>query len=291
MMNKFRLNLLIGMVVLLTSCQSQNENRVIDANQNSKDMTEIKEDNQYVHVHGMPKKGKILMIASSPTVSKQTGWPIGFWASELTHSLHVFQEAGYDVELASTEGGKIEMDGYSNPTDASGYSAHDVISLGYMQLDWFNELLANTKSMTEVTAAEYDAIFLVGGQAPMYTFRGNHDLEKLFADFYESGKPSAAVCHSTTLLLEAKKSNGELIVKDKTWTGFASAEEEFADQAVGQKIQPYRIEDEAKKLSGTTFKVAAPFSSYAITDGNLITGQQQNSGAAAAKMVVAQLNK
>ena len=124
----------------------------------------------------------------------------------------------------------------------------------------------------------------------MYTFRGNHDLEKLFANFYESGKPSAAVCHSTALLLEAKKSNGELIVKDKTWTGFASAEEEFADQAVGQKIQPYRIEDEAKKIAETTFKVAAPFSSFAITDGNLITGQQQNSGAAAARMVVELLN-
>lgn len=231
------------------------------------------------------------MVASSPTVSKQTGWPIGFWAAELTHPLHIFQEAGYEVELASTEGGKIEMDAYSNPTDASGYSAHDVISLGYMQLDWFNKMLASTKKMTEVNPDDYDAIFLVGGQAPMYTFKGNHDLEKLFANFYESGKPSAAVCHSTTLLLEARKSNGELIVNGKTWTGFANAEEEYADQAVGQKIQPYRIEEEAQKLSGTTFKVAAPFSSYAITDGNLITGQQQNSGAAAAKMVVEQLNK
>ncbi len=254
-------------------------------------MTQIKEDLAYVHTHGMPMKGKILMVASSPSVSKQTGWPIGFWASELTHPLHVFQEAGYEVELASTEGGKVEMDGYSNPVDESGYSAHDVISLGYMQNDWFSDLLANTRKLTEVKAEEYDAIFLVGGQAPMYTFRGNHDLENLFANFYESGKPSAAVCHSTTLLLEAKKANGELIVKDKVWTGFADAEEEYADQAVGQKIQPNRIEEEARKIQGTTFKVAPAFSSYAITDGNLITGQQQNSGAAAAKMVVAQLSK
>lgn len=182
------------------------------------------------------------------------------------------------------------MDGYSNPTDASGYSAHDVVSLGYMQQQSFTELLANTKKLTEVDPNHYDAIFLVGGQGPMYTFKGNKDLEKLFASFYESGKPSAAVCHSTTLLLEAKKSNGELIVADKTWTGFADAEEEFADQAVGMQIQPYRIETEAKKLTGTTFKVAAPFSSYAIADGNLITGQQQNSGAAAAELVVKQLS-
>ncbi len=254
-------------------------------------MEKVKEVNSYVHFHGAAVKGKILMVASSPSVSQQTGWPIGFWAAELTHPLRVFQEAGYDVELVSTEGGKLEMDGYSNPLDESGYSAHDVISLGYMQKPEFNAMLENTKKLTEVDAKDYDAIFLVGGQGPMYTFRGNKDLEQLFVSFYESGKPSAAVCHSTTLLLEAKKSNGELLVKGKTWTGFADAEEEFADQAVGIKIQPYRIETEAKAIEGTTFKVAAPFSSYAIQDGNLITGQQQNSGAAAAELVLDSLNK
>lgn len=251
----------------------------------------VTEVQSYVHFHGAPYKGKILMVASSPSTSQQTGWPIGFWAAELTHPLRVFQEAGYEVELVSTEGGKLMMDGYSNPTDASGYSAHDVISLGYMQQEWFNQMLENTKKLSDVNPADYVAIFLVGGQGPMYTFRGNSDLEKLFAAFYESGKPSAAVCHSTTLLLEAKKSNGELLVKGKTWTGFADAEEEFADQAVGQKIQPYRIETEARKIEGSTFKVAAPFSSYAIQDGNLITGQQQNSGAAAAELVVQLLGK
>ncbi len=183
------------------------------------------------------------------------------------------------------------MDGYSNPTDASGYSAHDVISLGYMQQPWFNAMLANTRKLTEVNPDDYVAIFLVGGQGPMYTFRNNADLEQLFAHFFEAGKPSAAVCHSTTLLLGARKLNGELIVDGKTWTGFANAEEEFADSAVGMKLQPYRIEDEARQLPNTVFKVAAPFSSYAIADGNLITGQQQNSGADAARRVVEMLNQ
>lgn len=251
----------------------------------------VKEEKRYVHAHGMPSKGKILMVASSPTVSQQTGWPIGFWAAEMTHPMHVFLEAGYEVELVSTDGGEVVMDSYSNPTDESGYAAHDVISLGFMQQEWFNNMLKSTQKLSEVNYSDYDAIFLVGGQGPMYTFRGNTALEKLFAAFYETGKPSAAVCHSTTLLLEAKKENGELIVAGKTWTGFANSEEDFADEAVGQQIQPYRIEDEAKKLANTTFKVANAFSSYAITDGNLVTGQQQNSGTAAARMVVELLAK
>jgi putative intracellular protease/amidase len=254
-------------------------------------MNTVNETQKYIHFHGTPTKGKILMVVSSPTVSKQTGWQIGFWAAELTHPMLVFQEAGYDVEIVSTSGGKIEMDAYSIPTDASGYSAHDIITLGYLQKPEFKALLENTKKLTDVEMKNYNAIFLVGGQAPMYTFKGNKELEKLFVAFYEAGKPSAAVCHSTTLLLEAKKSNGELLVKEKTWTGFADAEEEFADKAVGMKIQPYRIETEAKKLKETNFKTAAPFSSYAIQDGNLITGQQQNSGAAAAEMLVKLINK
>lgn len=249
------------------------------------------ETQRYVHPHGAPSKGKVLMVVSSPAVSKQTGWPIGFWAAELTHPLLTFQEAGYDVELASTEGGEVVMDSYSNPTDESGYSAHDVISLGFMQQESFNKMLADTKNLAEVNQQDYDAIFLVGGQAPMYTFRNNESLEKLFADFYEGGKPSAAVCHATTLLLSAKTLRGDLIVKNKAWTGFTTAEEEFSDQAVGTQIQPYRIEDEAKKIAGTNFKAAAAFSSHAIADGNLVTGQQQNSGAAAAQLVIDLLNK
>lgn len=254
-------------------------------------MQTVKESVGYAHPHGAPSKGKILMVAGSPTVSKQTGWPIGFWAAELTHPLHAFQQAGYEVEIVSTAGGKLEMDGYSNPTDASGYSAHDVVSLGYMQQKWFNDTLANTRKFTDVNAKDYVAVFLVGGQSPMYTFKGNVELQKLFAAFYESGKPAAAVCHSTTLLLEAKKSNGELLVKGKTWTGFANSEEQFADSFVGMKIQPYWIEEEVRKIADTTFKVKEAFTPYAIADGNLITGQQQNSGGVAAELVLEFLRK
>lgn len=251
----------------------------------------IIERQHHVHIHGMPYKGKILMVVSSPSISEQTGWPIGFWASELTHPLHSFQEAGYEVTIASTEGGKVEMDAYSHPLDDSGYAAHDVITLGYLQKEWFNQTLEETPGISTIDVNDYDAIFLVGGQGPMYTFRGNKTLEDLCIQFYEAKKPLAVVCHATTILLDLKDANGDPVVKNKTWTGFANSEEDYADQAAGVKIQPYRIEDEAQKIENTRFKVAAAFSSYAIADGQLITGQQQNSGTAAAQLVIEQLNQ
>jgi len=63
-------------------------------------------------------------------------------------------------------------------------------------------------------------------------------------------------------------------------------EEAFADAWVGQRIQPFWIEDEARKLEGTNFIVNSMFKAFAVRDGNLITGQQQFSGAAAARLVI-----
>jgi len=53
----------------------------------------------------------------------------------------------------------------------------------------------------------------------MYTFRKNKALQNLFVVIYKSGKPSTAVCHSTTFLLETRLSNRALLVNGKTWTG------------------------------------------------------------------------
>lgn len=66
----------------------------------------------------------------------------------------------------------------------------------------------------------------------------------------------------------------------------ANSEEAHADAFVGQKIQPFWIEDEAGMLAGTKLVFSAMFKPFAIRDGNLITGQQQDSGGAAAELVV-----
>ena len=47
-----------------------------------------------------------------------------------------------------------------------------------------------------------------------------------------------------------------------------------------------RIEDEALKLTGTNFIVHGRFAPHAVREGQLITGQQQHSGAAAARLVI-----
>jgi putative intracellular protease/amidase len=93
------------------------------------------------------------------------------------------------------------------------------------------------------------------------------------------------------VLLKARLSGGELLVRGKTWTGFSNAEEAYADAYVGKRIQPFWIEDEARKIEGTNFVVNSMFKPFAVRDGNLITGQQQFSGAAVAELVVEALGR
>jgi len=108
-------------------------------------------------------KKRILIIAANPAVSPTTGWPIGFWWAELTHPYWVFTEAGYEVDIASPRGGDLAADGYSDPEDASGYSAEDILSLGFKKSPRHMALLAGTKPIATVDTGGYDAIFVVGG--------------------------------------------------------------------------------------------------------------------------------
>lgn len=236
--------------------------------------------------HNAGNNGKILMIASNPSTSTTTGWPIGVWYAELTHPYWAFTEAGYTVEIASLNGGDLYFDGFSDPEDESKYAAFDYVSLGFKKDPAKMALTKNTRKLSTVNPADYKAIFVCGGQGPMYTMYRNAEIESFFVKFYATGKPAAAICHGTCILLNARLGNGKYLVEGKRWTGFANNEENYADAYVGKKIQPFRIEDEARKMPNTRFEVAPMFAAFAIRDGNLITGQQQNSGAKAAELVL-----
>ncbi len=229
---------------------------------------------------------RVLMLASNPAVSTQTGWPIGFWWAELTHPYMTFTDHGYSVDIASPDGGPLTADPWSDPRDQSGYSAEDLVSLGFVNSPPHMKLVGQSTPLADVDVDSYDAVFMVGGQGPMYTFFDDKRVHDLAVTFYEAGKVTAIVCHATCILLKARLASGELLVKGKTWTGFANSEEDYADAFVGRQIQPFRIEDKARELAETNFIVQGQFRAHAVRDGQLITGQQQYSGTAAARLVI-----
>jgi putative intracellular protease/amidase len=229
---------------------------------------------------------RIALVASNPATSEQTGWPIGFWWAELVHPYWELSEHGYEVDVFSPDGGELVGDSWSDPRDESGYSATDLLSLGFINSPEHMKLVEASKPLSDLGVNDHDGVLLIGGQAPMYTFIDDERIHRLVAQFYEAGKPTAVICHATCVLLKARLADGSLLVGGKTWTGFANAEERFADEYVGRRIQPFWIEDEAHKLEDTNFIVAGAFKPHAVRDGNLITGQQQHSGTAAARLII-----
>jgi putative intracellular protease/amidase len=184
----------------------------------------------------------------------------------------------------------------SDPRDPSGYSASDLISLGFLSTPKLAALLEHTGKVADIDVGAFDAIVVAGGQAPMFSFEQATALHRKFVAFYEAGKVAAALCHGVAVLRYAKLSNGEYLAKGKTVTGFANVEEDFADHAVwgmgllprGTHVMPWRIEDELKRL-GANYIQAGMWRSFAVRDGNLVTGQQNFSGAETARVVVAAL--
>ncbi len=228
---------------------------------------------------------RVLMVVANPGVSEMTGWPIGFWASELVHPWYEFTERGYEVTIASPDGGKVEADFLSDPRDESGYSAGDVLSMGFLSTPRLMALLEDTPKLADLDLDSFDAILVCGGQGPMYQFRGNEDLQAALRRFYEAEKPTASLCHGVSSLIDVRLSDGSYLIEGKTVTGFANVEEDASNEAAGQTVQPWRIED-AARTRGANYVEGGVWKAYAVRDGRLITGQQQYSGRKVAELVV-----
>jgi putative intracellular protease/amidase len=244
------------------------------------------------------KPKRVAIVISNPATSTTTGWPVGFWWSELSHPYLAFTERGYTVEIFSPDGGKCTADAMSDPRDPTKYSSTDLISMGFISTPELAAKVDATQRVSDLKVADFDAIVIAGGQAPMFTFDKAKALQKKFVEFYESGKVTAALCHGTAILRYAILSNGEPLVKGKTVTGFANVEEDFADNAVwglnllarDKHVVPWRIENELKKL-GANYIQAGLWRGFAVRDGNLITGQQNFSGVETAEKIIEALGE
>lgn len=227
----------------------------------------------------------VLIIAANPAVSTTTGYPVGFWISEVAHPYKVLKEAGIEVVVASPSGGKLEMDAWSDPNHESGNAAWDDVSKALLADPEFTGLLDDTPSIDDLDQSDFDAIIVAGGQAPMFTFEDAENLQRFFLNYYASGKPTAALCHGVALLRYLKNTDGSPFVTGRNVTGFTNGEEDDADAAAGTQVMPWRIEDELSKL-GANFQKGANWESFVVVDNNLITGQQNMSGEAVARAVL-----
>ena len=223
---------------------------------------------------------KILMVLTSHDQLGDTGQKTGFWLEEFASPYYVFKDAKVDITLVSPKGGQPPLDPKSDApdfqTDATERFKNDADAKAE---------LANTSKLSDVSPDDYDAVFYPGGHGPLWDLTEDSASISLIEAMLALGKPVAAVCHAPAVLCNAKAKDGTPLIKGKSVTGFSNTEEDAVQLT---DVVPFLLEEELK-AKGASYSKADDWHPHAVSDGNLITGQNPQSSVLVAEALLERL--
>lgn len=222
---------------------------------------------------------KILVVLTSVEKYPNMNRATGLWLGEAVHFVKKVEEAGYEIDYVSPEGGYTPIDPHS-------LAMADPIDWEWYQKKEFMNRLGATLKPSEVNPEDYIAIYYAGGHGVIWDFPDNEALQAISQKIYENGGFVASVCHGAVGLLNIKLSNGSLLVKDKEVTGFSNEEEKLAEL---DQFVPFLTETELIARGAIYKKADQPWATFAIADQRVITGQNPASGGAVADLLIAAL--
>lgn len=222
---------------------------------------------------------KVLIPVTNHATLGETDQENGTFSPELTHVVHVFNDAGIDYDIASIQGGKAPVYGQ----DIEG----DDVNKSVLASEDFQNRINNTLPVSQVTISDYDAVFYPGGFGLLSDLATNEDFAKLSAAHYENGGVIAAVCHGPGALLPITLSSGDALLATKSVTGFTREEE--VDYGTINDI-PFLLE-EALTRKAARFNKVQPWGTFVIEDDRVITGQNPASAHAVGEAIVRLLTK
>lgn len=220
---------------------------------------------------------KILIVLTSHSQLGDTGQKTGFWLEEFATPYYRFKDANANITLASPNGGQPPLDPKSDQPDFQTESTER-----FKKDTDAQSVLANTKKLSDISPDDYDAVFYAGGHGPLWDLAEDRNSITLIETMYASGKPVAAVCHAPAVLRHTEAPDGTPLVKGKSVTGFSNTEEDAVQLS---EVVPFMLEDELKE-KGANYSKADDWHPYAITDGNLITGQNPASSDSVARALL-----
>ncbi|SED18710.1 type 1 glutamine amidotransferase domain-containing protein [Bradyrhizobium erythrophlei] len=223
---------------------------------------------------------RILIVLTSHDRLGDTGKKTGFWFDEFATPYYIFRDAGIVLTLASPEGGLPPVDPRSEWPEAETAATIRFQRDAYAQAE-----LANARMLSSISARDYDAAFYPGGHGPLWDLANDPHSIALIETMFCTGHPLALVCHGPGALRYAVASNGRPLVAGKSVTGFSNLEE----AAIGlTDVVPFLVEDILKSNGGNYFR-KEKWQPYAVSDGDLITGQNPASSEAVANALLDRL--
>jgi protease I len=163
----------------------------------------------------------------------------GFEQSELIDPKQALEDAGIETTVASPKSGEIK---------------------GWDQTDWGKSVKVD-KTLDEVSADDFDALLLPGGQINPDKLRLEEKAVALVKAFAQGGKPVAAICHGPWLLVEAD------VVKGRTVTSWPSIRTDLRN--AGATVVDEQV----------------------VVDGNFITSRKPDDIPAFAKALIEAVNQ
>ncbi|KAF3917327.1 hypothetical protein ABW21_db0200269 [Orbilia brochopaga] len=231
----------------------------------------------------MSARPSVLIVLSSHSELGDTGKKTGWYLPEFAHPYYEIEPYA-DITVVSPKGGEA-------PLDQGSVEAFKEDGPSVRFLAEKTELWKNTAVLADFLgrAEEFDAIFYVGGHAPMFDLATDSNSIALIREFYEKGKIIGAVCHGPAALVNVKLSSGEHLLQGQPVTAFSNAEEDIVQATAAM---PFALETElAKSSDGKYEKAAEPFGPHVAVGhgGRLLTGQNPASATPLGKELAKQL--
>ncbi|MCI1554354.1 MAG: type 1 glutamine amidotransferase domain-containing protein [Levilactobacillus sp.] len=219
---------------------------------------------------------KMLIVLTNTTRYGQTTDPTGLWLSEATEFALLVQQAGYQVDYVSPQGGFVPLDPRSMK-----YTDEEIMTV-YETADFQQRALMNSLRPAQVVPADYVAIYYAGGHGVMWDFPDDEALQTIAAAIYGHGGYVTSVCHGIAGLLNIRTASGAYLIANHRVTGFTKAEEVLAGK---RSVVPFFNQAEVQKR-GAIFTKKRAYKTYAVQDERLITGQNPFSAKAVAQLLL-----
>ena len=225
---------------------------------------------------------RVLMVLTSHDIMGVSGKRTGNWFDEVATPYYMFKAAGFDVAMASPKGGAAPLDPFSFDDTFMTENTRR-----FLADDAAQRALANTVKFNDIDVNSYAGVFFPGGYGQLWDLASNSKVIRAVESWIANATPVAMVCHSPAILRDAKKQNGEPLVKGMNVTGFTDAEDDELE------LSPHLLFSLERALvsNGGNFKRSnRNWAPNVVQDGTLMTGQNPASAAPLAAALVDKLN-
>ncbi|MFD1633975.1 type 1 glutamine amidotransferase domain-containing protein [Haloplanus ruber] len=213
----------------------------------------------------------------------------GYWGEECIEPLTTLDDAGVEVTVATPTGEPPVVDERSvDPANVGEETAERV-----RDIHETDPRLNDPESVTEVNAADHDAVVFPGGHGTEWDINQDRHARALLREAVEHGDTKAlVVCHAVGILAFTRDADGDFLVAGRQVTGFPNEwEEGIVDDhdlmPDGRKL-PYWVEDEVRAV-GAEWDAELDAEASVTVDGDLVTARGPGSSSAAARTLLSEL--